>query len=76
MIATHGQMASTQLNNIYTNEVKRDMNTRELGKRLLRIFFEVLLHESQHQLFESELLRLEETGRFVTKGFIVMRHKR
>ena len=52
------------------------MNTRELGKRLLRIFFEVLLHESQHQLFESELLRLEETGRFVTKGFIVMRHKR
>jgi len=31
MIGTLSEMASTQLNNIYTHKVKKDMKTRESG---------------------------------------------
>jgi len=45
MIGTRGQMASTQLNNIYTHKVKKDMKTRDLRKQRLKISSGVLLHE-------------------------------
>ena len=43
MIGTLSEIASTQLNNIYTHKVKRHENKR---KRLLKILSGVLLHES------------------------------
>jgi len=50
MIGTLGEMASTQLNNIYTHKIKKRHENKR--KQLLKILSGVLLRELQQQRFE------------------------